>query len=317
MAKASASAVQVGYIPESAWGTTPSAAVKYFRATSSSIKAVKSTVSSDELRSDGQVTDMVRVGGSGSASFGFELSYGNLDDFLAAAFRASGWTADTGLSGASTGTDLIENGTTLKSFTLESYFSDIAQYATLTGARVNQITLNIPTEDKITGTVEFLGKIVAIGSSSLGTGTATAAPTNPVMSAVDVSSFTEGGSAQEFMGLEITINNNARLQPAVGTDATSLGGIGFGRFVVTGTLRTYFTDATLITKFLNHTASAMVLTLADTGGNGMVISLPNLYYTDSTFDASGNDQDVPVESPFQAILDSTSGKTTRATRTAA
>ncbi len=317
MAKASASAVQVGYIIESTWGTTPASAVQYFRATSSSIKPVKNTVSSDELRADGQVTDMVRVGGSGTASFGFELSYGNLDDFLMAAVRASAWTADTGLAGASTGTDLLENGTTLKSFTLESYFSDITQYVTLTGARVNQLTLNIQAESKITGTVEFLGKVAAIGSSSLGTGAATAAGTAPVMSAVDISSFTEGGSAQEFMGLDLTINNGARLQPIAGTDATALGGIGYSRFIVTGTLKTYFTDATLISKFLNHTASAHVLTLADTAGNGMVLSLPNLYYTDSTFDASGNDQDVPVDSPFQAILDSTTGKTIRATRTAA
>lgn len=317
MAKASASAVQAGYIIESTWGTTPSAAVKYFRATSSSIKAVKSTVSSEELRPDGQVTDMVRVGGSGTASFGFELSYGNLDDFLMAAFRASAWTADTGLAGSAVGTDLLENGTTLKSFTLESYFSDIGQYATLTGARVNQITLNIPAENRITGTVEFLGKVVAIGSSSLGTGTATAAPTAPVMSAVDISSFTEGGSEQEFMGLDLTIANDARLQPVVGTAATSLGGIGYGRFVVTGTLKTYFTDAALISKFLNHTASSQALTIGDSAGNEIVISLPKLYYTDSTFDASGNDQDVSVESPFQAILDPTTGKTIRAERTAA
>lgn len=314
MAKASASAVQVGYITESTWGTTPASAVQYFRATSASLKQVNNTVISDELRSDGQVTDMVRVGISATASIGYELSYGSIDDFLAAAMR-SAWTADTGFSGAETGTDLLANGTTAKSFTLESYFSDITQYLALTGCRINQLTLNIANEQKVTGTIDFMGKVAAIASSTHGTGTATAAPTADVMSAINLSSMTEGGSAATILGLDLTINNNLRNQSVAAVAASSLAGIGYGRFVVTGNLRTYFEDATLLNKFLNHTASTLGFTLTDAATNAYSFKLDRVRYTDGDAPASGNDQDVEVSMPFQAVMDSTTTKTLRATRT--
>lgn len=314
MATASSSAVQVGYITESSWGVTPSAAVQYFRATSASIKPAIQTVTSDELRADGQVTDSVQVGASGTASFGFEFSYGNGDDFMAAACRAA-WSADHDFDGTQAGTDLLENGTTLKSFTLEAYFSDIAQYAKLTGARINSLSLSVQAEQKITGQVEFIGKVASLGGSSAGTGTATAAPTNDVMSAVNLSSFSEGGSAMDFLQFDININNNAAAQMIAGAVASSMKGVRYGRFVVTGSLRAYFADATLINKYINHTASTLELALADAAGNAMAFQFPRIRYTDTDFPVSGNDQDVVIAQPFQAVLDPTTVKTMRVTRT--
>ncbi len=316
MAKASASAVQVGYIIESTWGTTPASAVQYFRATSASLKQVNNTVISDELRADGQVTDMVRVGVSATASIGYELSYGSIDDFLAAAFRST-WTADMGFSGAATGTDLLENGTTLKSFTLESYFSDITQYLALTGCRVNQLTMGLSAEGKVAGSIDFMGKVADIDSSTHGTGTATAAPSADIMSSINVSAATEGGSAVSLLGFDLTINNNLRNQPIVGTAATSLAGIGAGRIVVTGNARLYFEDATHLSKYLDFTASSIGITLTDAATNTYAFSLPRIRYTDGSTDATGNDTDIELPLPFQAVLDSTTGKTIRATRTAA
>lgn len=318
--KASSSAVQAGYIPEVTWGVTPAAPVKYFRVTSASIKPVKKTVTSDELRADGQVTGMVRVGSSGTASFAFEASAGALDDFLPGALRAAGWTADTGFDGALVGTDLLENGaagTALKSFTLECFFSDIGQYATLTGARVSQLTLNVKAEDKVTGTIDFMGMVADLGNATLGTGAATAAPATDILSVNDLATFEEGGTSIEFMEFSVTINNNAANQPVASAGATSsLGGIRYGRFEVTGTLKVYLEDRALVGKFLDDTASDFLLGLADAAGNHLNLQLPRIEYTDGGFDAQGNDQDVTVDLPYQAVMDPTTGKTARFERIA-
>ena len=310
-----ASRVQVRYLAESTWGTTPSAAMTNFRATSANLKPVNATVTSEEIRSDGQVTDEIRVGVAASASIGYELSYGALDDFLAAALRQTGWTADTGLAGAESGTDLLENGTTLRSFTLESEFSDITTFASVTGARIDSLTMNFANQERVTGSVDFMGKIAALGGSTVGTGSATAAPTADVLAAVNLSGIEEGGSAAELISLSLTIANGARQQNILGTAAASMAGIGFGRFQVTGTLEAYFASATLANKYINHTASSLGWTVTDGAGNVYEFSIPRVRYSDADFPASGNDQDVILTMPFRGLLDATTGKTLRISRT--
>lgn len=313
---ADASRVQVRYVAESTWGTTPASAMTNFRATSARLAAVNNTIITEELRSDGQVADMVRVGVSATASIGFELSYGTLDDFLEGALRST-WATDTGLSGAESGTDLLANGTTLKSYTLEGEFSDITQFLILKGCRVGQVSLSFRNQATVTGTIDFTGKVASIAQVTAGTGAATAATTTDVMSAVNVSGFTEGGSSTEVLAWDLTINNNVRTQPILGTAASSMKGIGLGRFVVTGSLETYFADETLYEKYLDFTATTHALTVADAAGNTYVFSLPRVRYTDGNPDVTGNDTDVILPQAFQAVYDSSTGKTLRVARTAA
>ena len=68
-----------------AWGVTPaSGSPREMRITGSQLAAQKETVTSDELRSDRMVSNIVEVGASAEGEINFEFSAGSIDDFLAA-----------------------------------------------------------------------------------------------------------------------------------------------------------------------------------------------------------------------------------------
>jgi hypothetical protein len=105
MSIAESSRFQLRYLEETVWGTTPASALKNFRCTGASLKQVNQTTVSEEIRSDRQITDLVRVGVSATARVDFEVSYGALDDFLEGALAAD-WVAPT-----AAGTILVDDPT--------------------------------------------------------------------------------------------------------------------------------------------------------------------------------------------------------------
>lgn len=314
-----ASRVVVRAIAESTFGTTPSAALKTLRTTGFRLKRATQGTVSQEIRSDRQITDWVRTGAHVEGEIPFELIYGNLDqtgcDFLAAAVGASGWTADTDLAGAQVGTDLLENGTATKSFTLEAEYNDLTLFHAFKGCRVNALNLSITPGQIITGSLGFMGKIdTDPAGATAGTGAASAAVTGSPMNAVDhVSALTEGGSAIELLQLDLAIANGLRLQQIIGS--LSPDGIGYGRLAVTGSMRLYFADAALITKYNAATESSLGLTLSDAAGNEYQIQLDAIKYSDFDKPNDGPEGDIIATVPFQAFMDATTGKTIRATRT--
>lgn len=67
------------------WGITPaSGAPREMRITGSQLAAQKETVTSDELRSDRMVPNIIEVAASAEGDINFEMSAGAIDDFLAA-----------------------------------------------------------------------------------------------------------------------------------------------------------------------------------------------------------------------------------------
>lgn len=306
------SRVQVRYVAESSWGVTPSSALKNLRTTGFRLKRATQGQVSQEIRSDGQIPDWVRTGANVEGEIPFELIYGNLDTLLEGVYRGS-WATDTGFSGASVGTDLLQNGTTAKSFTLEAEHSDITVFHSFTGCRANMLSLSIRPGQIITGSMGFLGKLDALSGSTVGTGAATAAVTNDPMNAVThLSGVLEGGSTTELLGIELQINNGLRVQPQLASISPS--GIGYGRFNVTGTIEAYFSSVTLLNKYLNQTASSLGFTLTDAQGNAYEFKIDSLKYTDGDKPVDGNDQDIVVKLPFQGRMDATTGKTLRMTR---
>ena len=77
----------IAYAPESILGTAP-AALQELRYTKESLKFEKEAVSSAEIRSDRQVSDNQKVFGQPSGGFEFELSFGFIQPWLAAALQA-------------------------------------------------------------------------------------------------------------------------------------------------------------------------------------------------------------------------------------
>lgn len=91
--------VSLKLVAESTFGTTPaSPTMKALRITGESLKQDTNTTQSQELRSDRQVADLVRVGLSASGSINGELSYGAHDTLLEALLQSANWTSDTSIS---------------------------------------------------------------------------------------------------------------------------------------------------------------------------------------------------------------------------
>jgi len=82
---ADSSRAQLYSLKESVWGTTPASAMTELRYTAESLGYRITNVTSNEVRSDRQVTDLIQVGAEASGSIDFELSYGAHDGFLAGA----------------------------------------------------------------------------------------------------------------------------------------------------------------------------------------------------------------------------------------
>jgi hypothetical protein len=122
---ADANRVQVSYLAESSFGVLPSSAFKAFPITGGSFATGINTVRSSQIRDDAQQADMKRVGISPTASFDFEFSAQNYDEFLKSAMRSSAWgtqlaVSETTISANST-TISIASGTPFSSVPVGSW----------------------------------------------------------------------------------------------------------------------------------------------------------------------------------------------------
>lgn len=100
-----ANRVQLSYMPESIWGTTPSAALQAIRFVSESLGFNIDNISSNEIDYTRMVADLVQTGAEVGGGIDFEFSYGTFDDLLEGALM-SDWV---GVAGGATGS--ITSGT--------------------------------------------------------------------------------------------------------------------------------------------------------------------------------------------------------------
>lgn len=299
------SQTRLGSIAEVTYGTTPSTPVFLVqRMTAESLNANIENVVSNEIRADRNVTDLIQVGQNAGGSVDFELSYGSYDPWLES-LMFSTWSGD-----------VLKNGTTQKSFTLEKKFEvgSTDQYHRFTGAVVNSMNLKMEAGAVVTGTFDFLAKGFVSDQAIISGATYTAANTNSVMNAaVDFGSLAlTGASGIELMSLELNVTNNLRQQRVIGSLDSR--GIGTGRFEVTGSLTAYFEDEALYELFINGDPSDLTFTLTDSAGNEYEFVVGNLKFETASVAAGGNDQDVMVDMTFRGLYDSGDAATLKITR---
>ena len=110
------SSTQMAYWPENNWGEDPAArspqiALRELRFTSESLNRPQETTVSEEIRSDRQVADIVRVSAEAGGDVGIEFSFGAHDDLFEGAFY-NDWTpeVEVNLGSPLTGTVTIGPG---------------------------------------------------------------------------------------------------------------------------------------------------------------------------------------------------------------
>ncbi len=224
----------------------------------------------------------------------------------------AGWGVDAG-TGKSIRVffgDVLENGTTRTSLSIERGFMDqtTPTYLVQRGMVAGQLDLKYDAEQTITGSVAFTG---LTGSQSTTTLSASpdAATTAAVMSAsVNVGRIAENGavlaSPNWAKAFAVSINNNLRGIAAVGS--TGNVDTGVGASAVTGTIETFFGSNALLAKLMAGTVTN--LNNRTTKNNqAIVLSLPRVTFTDGSPSASGQNQDVTLPLNFSASIDTATG----------
>lgn len=305
-----ASGTRLAYVAEVTQGTTPaSPAFSNVRFTGENLKIATDTAISQEIRADGNVPDLIRVGSGVSGGFNWELSYGTLDNFIAALLRTT-WSSN-----------VAKNSTaTLAPFTLEKTIELGAtdSYHRLVGCVPSELNLKIAAGEIITGDMQFMGFGGSLATTAIASSSYAAVNTNVLMNATsDFGSLTMTGIATlpKLLSLTAKMRNNARLQRQVGQ--LNAIGTGFGQFTVEGSFRAYFEDNNLYQAYLSGTPFVLTYTLGTVTLNKYTIALPVSKIKDAVVVAGGNGQDVVADIQYQGLFDSSSSATLTITRNVA
>lgn len=289
----------MSYVAETVYGTTPATpTMKALRQTGTTLGLSKSTLQSSEQRDDRQVAAYKHGNSSVAGNLDFELTFATFDDFLEALLGGT-WT-----------TNVLKAGTTRRSFTIQRKHTDISQFLTFTGAEVNSMSLSIAPNQMVTGSFGLIAQ--AQGLAEVTSPTYSAANTNTPFDSFS-GSITEGGSGISVVtGLTLNIDNGLDPQFVVGSATTIRPSI--GNINVTGSMQVHFENATLMNKFINETASSLVLVLTDVDSNSYTITLPNIKYNSGQPDTSG-DGPITLSMDFIALYDSGSSTNIQIDRT--
>lgn len=224
-------------------------------------------------------------------------------------------TVDANLTTESAGNTItikgsyIRNGTTQNSFTIEKGFLDISQYIAFTGQVINNLQLNVASQQIVTGSMSFMGKDASISGTPLDA-SLTAANANEVVNAIgNIGSLRENGvevATPNFIrSFSVNLVNNVRTKYAVGSDSPI--GLGVGKIDLTGNLSTYFGNEDIYEKYLNGTRTSLDFRITDSAGNTILIDIPEMEFDSGTVVAQGQDQDVYAEMGYRAVRDGTYG----------
>ena len=282
----------LAYVQEETHGVTPvSPAMKSLRHTSCNLNLSRDSFTSEEKRSDRQISD-VRTGTDKVAgSIGLELSFGEFDELLEGCLAGT-WTSD-----------VLRCGVEERSYTIERRFGDIGQYVRYRGCFLNRLSLSIRPNAMLTGSLEIIGLSGEVADAPL------VANPAPSMTGRQFDSYTgelkEGGQTIAVVtGIELSLDNGIQPQFVLFRRDAPL--VSWGRATVTGTMTAFFQSAALIGKFLAETPTSLEFSLISPDGDTYAIVLPNVRYTgaDLPMDADGP---ISVSMPFSAVLDKTSG----------
>ncbi|MCF0055513.1 phage tail tube protein [Dyadobacter sp. CY356] len=299
------SQTRLAYIAEVTPGVTPATpAFKKLRMTGESLAPSLQYTSSNEIRADRNVADMTRVGQEAGGDINFELSYGTFDDFLEALMFGT-WT-----------TNVLKNGVTKKTFTIEETFAALAnQFHRYTGSMVNSLSLSMRAKEVVTGSFNIMSQNMT-QTQAIVTGATYVEPnSNPVLNAANnfaALAMTGGGTVQ-LMSLSLNISNNLEQQPVMGQVASK--GIRAGQFMVTGEAEAYFDTPELMDLYLGDTPSDLTFSLGGASSLKYTFFIPKLKLTANSPTADGNNQDVMQKISFQAYFDATTAAQLRITRT--
>lgn len=191
-------------------------------------------------------------------------------------------------------------GHTDESYTIEEFFSDIAQSEVYTGLKVNTASVALPATGLVTAEFGFLGRDVTTGTAQYFTAPA-AQGTTGVFAAVNGILMINGAPIALLTGLNVNISRNLQTATVVGSN--SVAEIFEGRINVEGDFSAYFEDGSLRNLFLNETEASLVVAVTTSNAPNadfMTIVLPRIKVNSNTKD--DGEQGIVAQHSFKALL---------------
>lgn len=292
------SRTRLSFLTESTFGTTPAGNFQELPFTTHSLNLSKERVQGNDIQSD----RMPRVDRHGNRSAAgdivADLRDSNYDAFLES-LMFSTW------DNSPSGPDELKVGTTLKSFSIEDYLSDIDQARLFTGMAVSSASFSIQPNQMVTTTFSFMGKDMSVSATERTVTAATIAqPFDAYSGALTIGD--NGGSLSSIAtvtSIEFSVDNALSPTFVVGSDSTPQ--LEYGRATIEGTITAYFADLTLVNRFLNETESAFKVTVDDpTGANEYGFFFPKVKFNGADAPLQ-NPQSRLITIPFVALYDAT------------
>lgn len=268
------------------------------------------------VRSTGSwLTDGVKVGMVVRAS-GLTATADNSRNLLVASVSATNLVVvpmnGVALTAQATGTSVTltapgkqtyvpTTGHTDDSYTVEEWYSDIAQSEVFTGMKVNSIAVQLPATGLSTLDIGFAGKDLAQTGTSQYFTSPTAQTTNGIFAAVNGVMLVGGAPVALITSADFTIERATENATAVGSN--SIADVFSGRIRVTGNLSVYFQDATFRGYFDSETPVSVVLALnSDSSATSgfVTFTLPKVKL--GSFSKDDGELGIVASTSFQALL---------------
>lgn len=163
------------------------------------------------------------------------------------------------------------SGHTDDSYTVEEWYSDIAQSEVYSGMKVGSMAVQLPATGLTTVDFSFMGKDLASKGTTQYFTSPTAQNTNGIFAAVNGAMVVNGTPVALITSADFTVERAMENATAVGSN--SIAEIFTGRIRVTGNLSVYFQDAVTRGYFDAETPVSLVMALAaDNTATSNVIS---------------------------------------------
>jgi hypothetical protein len=192
-------------------------------------------------------------------------------------------------------------GHTDQSYTIEEWYSDIAQSEVFTGMKVNSVAVQLPATGLTTVDVGFAGKDMAQTGTTQYFSSPTAQGTNGIFAAVNGVMLIDGAPVALVTSADFTIERATENATTVGSN--SVADIFTGRIRVSGNLSVYFQDAAFRTYFDQEVPVSLVLVLtSDSSKNSdfITFTLPKVKL--GSFTKDDGELGVVAATSFQALL---------------
>lgn len=163
-------------------------------------------------------------------------------------------------------------GHTDDSFTIEEFFSDIAQSEVYTGMKVGSMAMQLPATGLVTCDFSFMGKNLQQTGTTQYFTSPTNASANGIFAAVNGAVVVNGVPVSVITSADITIERGLAPAQTIGTNFAA--DVFTGRIRVNGNFSTYFENAAFRTYFdQEQTVSLVIALTTDNAKNAGVVSL--------------------------------------------